>query len=213
MKKITNMKFIPSTWSFINCDEPFSAIIKYTHFSESDGERRIFYNVFIEYCNFVLKKYILSLINVNEKPQDNDFGISSVDVDYIDMLNAIRYCLRDQYYYQIAWNWLFNIIKDLDDKNPISRQLRSSTAVSVLCPILSGPINLNDKYEMWSINMIFDTYKNENNRWIVLEGLSEYSFSDALKAIDIINLYRNQCGMESIEIDHELLKITCPDDT
>ena len=107
--------------------------------------------------------------------------------DYLAMLNAIRYCLKDRYFYQRVWTWLYDLIRHLSGDNTFSIRIQSSVIVGILCPIMSGPYDFQNEYEMWTINKILDCYNNDATRWIAIEGFSEYTFNEALNAIDLLN--------------------------
>ena len=110
------------------------------------------------------------------------------------MLNAARYCFRDEICHEAAWDWVRGLIDKANGPGDWAGSLRSLLAVYVLCPVLTEPIAWDDPLEMWSIEQILECQREERLRWAVSQGFTENTLLEAKATLARFNEWRRSVG-------------------
>jgi hypothetical protein len=195
-------------YSFINCDYPCSTLIEAAHRAETERERNLFLCFLLEYFEFVLWNHLfVSLDRGAEDWLARRSGLQeSPKPDVGVMLNAARYCLRDDICHQPAWHWIRGLIDKANGPGDRAASLRSLLTVYVLCPVLTEPIAWDDPLEMWSMEQILECQRDERLRWVVSEGFTESTFLEAKATLMRFNAWRRSSGKPPITVDESELE-------
>ena len=112
----------------------------------------------LEYFEFVLWNHLfVSLDRGAADWLDRRSGAGeSPKPDVGIMLNAARYCLRDEICHEAVWHWVRGLIDKAGGPGGWTGSLRGLLTVYVLCPVLTEPIAWDDPLEMWSMEQILE---------------------------------------------------------
>jgi hypothetical protein len=195
-------------YSFIACDYPCSSLIEAAHRAETDRERNLFLCFLLEYFEFVLWNHLFVSLDRGAadwlKRRSGDSESPKPDVGI--MLNAARYCLRDEICHEPAWHWVRGLIDKAGGPGDWAGSLRSLLTVYVLCPVLTEPIAWDDPLEMWSMEQILECQREERLRWAVCNGFTESTLLEARATLARFNDWRRSMGKPPLEIDESELE-------